>query len=44
MHERIRIHGIEIDLPQDKPYCVRMTGTVRDPAGYSWAFMRRTSG
>jgi len=42
MHDRIRTHGVPIDLPQDKPYGVRMTGTVRDPAGYSWAFMHRT--
>jgi uncharacterized glyoxalase superfamily protein PhnB len=41
MYEKIKAHGAEIDPPEDKPYGVRMTGVVRDPEGYSWAFMRR---
>jgi len=44
VHQRMEAHGVHMDPPEDKPYGVRMTGSVRDPAGYSWAFMRRTSG
>jgi uncharacterized glyoxalase superfamily protein PhnB len=44
VYERIRAHGVHIDPPVNKPYRVRMTGSVRDPAGYSWAFMRRILG
>lgn len=43
MYEKIRAHGVEIDPPEDKPYGVRSAGTVRDPEGYSWGFMRRLS-
>jgi PhnB protein len=41
MVERIREAGVAIDAPEDKPYGVRMTGSVTDPAGYRWGFMRR---
>jgi PhnB protein len=41
MARRIRAKGVEIDAPEDKPYGVRMTGSVTDPAGYRWGFMRR---
>jgi uncharacterized glyoxalase superfamily protein PhnB len=42
MVERIREAGVAIDPPEDKPYGVRMAGSVTDPAGYGWGFMRWT--
>jgi PhnB protein len=41
VYERVKAHGVEIAAPQDKPYGVRVTGVVTDPAGYQWGFMRR---
>jgi uncharacterized glyoxalase superfamily protein PhnB len=38
---RIRAAGVEVDEPVDKPYGIRMSGSVTDPAGYRWGFMRR---
>jgi uncharacterized glyoxalase superfamily protein PhnB len=40
-YEQVRAHGVKIDPPEDKRYGVRVTGVVKDPAGYSWGFMRR---
>jgi PhnB protein len=41
IYERIKAHGLAIAAPEDKPYGVRLTGVVEDPAGYRWGFMRR---
>jgi uncharacterized glyoxalase superfamily protein PhnB len=41
VYERVKARGVAITAPEDKPYGVRMTGVVEDPAGYRWGFMRR---
>jgi len=41
-HAHVRSAGVEADPPEDKTYGVR-TYTVRDPEGYEWGFMARTS-
>jgi PhnB protein len=43
VYERIKSCGVGLDPPEDKPYGVRMTGNVTDPAGYQWGFMARIS-
>lgn len=41
MYERVRVAGIEVKPPEQKPYGVRVLDVV-DPAGYQWGFMTRS--
>jgi uncharacterized glyoxalase superfamily protein PhnB len=43
LYERVRAAGVEVGIPEQKSYGVRMM-TVMDPAGYTWGFMTRSHG